>query len=92
MADFDVAFEEGCVDDGLGEFVAHAHELFGARGYFAVGTVGEGGSLALGVLFLFGVGGGGEDGVLGDVDSGEFELGFLFECWVGGRGVGAETV
>lgn len=92
VADFDVPLQPAGVDDGFGEFVAHADGLVGAGGDGAVGAVGEGRALALRVFFVVGVGGGGEDGVFGDVDGGEFEFGFLLQRLVGGGCVGAELV
>ena len=76
MADFEVPFQQRGVDEGFGEFVAHAGFLHGAGGDVVVGPVAEGAALAFGV-----------EGVVCDVGGRELELGFLL-----GRGVGGEVV
>ena len=72
VADFDVPFEEGGVDEGLCELVPYAGILLGASGNVLVRTVGVCGALALGLA-----------GVVGDVDAGEFYFGLLVLGQVG---------
>ena len=55
VRDLDVALQAGAVHDGLGELIADADGLDSTGGELAVGPVGEGGALALGVLLAVGV-------------------------------------
>lgn len=71
MADFHVPLEQGGVDQGLGEFVAHAGFLGCAGCDVVVGSVVEGAALAVRV-----------EAVVGDVAAGEFDFGFLLSGWV----------
>lgn len=83
VRDFDVALEAGGVDERFREFVPHARFLpRSCRHDFVVRAIGEGAALAVRVP---------ADDVR-DVGGGEFELRFLFQGRVGGRGVGAEGV
>ena len=83
MADFEIPLEERGVDDGFGEFVAHAGGFEGAGwDQVVVGAVGEGAALSIWRAA----------NNVWDVGSRELELGLLFEGWVGGGGVGAEGV
>lgn len=83
VADFDVAFQERGVDKWASEFVTYAGGFEGAgRDGVVIGAVGECAALT--------VWGAADD--VWDVGCGEFELGFLFEGWVGGGGVDAEGV
>ena len=83
VRDLNVTLQEGGMCDGLGELVAHAHELLGACRNIVVETIGEDCALLLGIGLLLFIELGRERRIVWDIDIGELDLGSLFLRQVG---------
>lgn len=90
VADLDIAFQAGDVDQWLGELVPDRHRLHRTRWELGEGAIGELGALLLGRLLT--AVGSGENCILRHEGSGELDLGLLLLRHVRRRAVGGEAV
>lgn len=88
VANFNVAFQQGGMDQRFGKVVSYGHGLLNSSRYFSIWPVSKGGALLLGIFLLLCVCA--NNSVVWNVSRWEFQIGLLFQSFVGRSAVCGE--